>query len=282
MIHFSDNELIELLNDDLPYLDLTTFLQEKAKIKAKLEIFTRDDIVISGVEESSRIAKLLDCDILEMKISKTKVKKGETILAFSGAYENIHKVWRTTQLILEYSSQIATTTVLMLEKIKEVNGNCQLLTTRKTYPFSKKFCIKSVLNGGGLIHRLNLSETILFFPHHRKVYKDNLEFYEQILKFKAKMPEKKVVVESSSFEDCKNLFENGVDVVQLDKVSLDELKKVVELRDKSFKNIKIICSGGINLQNVQDFAKLKIDGVVTSFVYSCGMANLGSRLEIID
>ena len=218
---------------------------------------------------------------MEIKLSKTKAKKGETILSFKGDYENIHKVWRTTQLILEYSSKISTTTALMLEKIKEVNKDCQLLTTRKTYPFAKKFCIKSILNGGGLIHRLNLSESILFFPHHRKIYKDNFEFYKEISKFKVKMPEKKVVVESYSFEDCKNLFENSVDVVQLDKVSFDEIKRVVELRDKSFKNIKIICSGGINLKNVQDFAKLGVDAIVTSFVYSCGMANLGTRIEIL-
>lgn len=281
MVKFTDEELLELLSDDLPYLDLTTFLQDKSSFKAKLDIFTRDDIVVSCSEEACQIAKLLDCEVLHYLPSKTKAFSGDKVLSFSGAYENIHKIWRTTQLILEYSSKIATYTAKMVEEIKKVNPNCQLLTTRKTYPFAKKFCIKSILIGGAFVHRLNLSETILFFPNHRVVYKDDFEFYKEIEKFKIKMPEKKIVVESSSLEDSKNLLKFGVDVLQLDKMGRDDIKTIVELRDNLYKDVKIICSGGIDINNVTKYSTLGVDGVVTSFLYSCGMADFGSKITII-
>lgn len=281
MIKFTDEELLTLLKDDLPYLDLTTSLQEKNSLEAKLDIFTRDDIVVSCSEESSLIAKLFDCEILSFIPSKTKAKKGELVLSLKGRYENLHKIWRTVQLILEYSSKIATYTANMKEEINSVNKNCQLLTTRKTYPFSKKLCIKSILNGGANVHRLNLSETILFFPNHRVVYKDDFEFYNEIKNFKIKMPEKKIVIESSNFEDSKNLFEFGVDVLQLDKMKIEDIKRVVKLRDEKYKDVKIICSGGINIKNTKDYASLNIDAIVTSSMYSCGMADFGSKITII-
>ncbi|WP_418180803.1 ModD protein [Aliarcobacter lanthieri] len=282
MISFTDNELLNLLKDDLPYLDLTTSLQEKNNIKAKLDIFTREDILVSCSEESCQIAKLMNCEVIYCLSSKTLASKGELVLSFIGTYENIHKIWRTTQLILEYSSKISTYTANMKKNIDEVNPNCQLLTTRKTYPFAKKICIKSILNGGANVHRLNLSETILFFPNHRIVYKDNFEFYNEIKNFKIKMPEKKVVIESSSFEDSKDLLKFGVDVLQLDKMNVEDIKKVVELRDQSYKDVRVICSGGININNAKEYAFLGIDAIITSAMYSCGMADFGSKISICE
>ncbi|QKF59529.1 ModD protein [Aliarcobacter lanthieri] len=282
MISFTDNELLNLLKDDLPYLDLTTSLQEKNNIKAKLDIFTREDIVVSCSEDSCQIAKLMNCEVIYYLPSKTLASKGELVLSFIGTYENIHKIWRTTQLILEYSSKISTYTANMKRNIDEVNPNCQLLTTRKTYPFAKKICIKSILNGGANVHRLNLSETILFFPNHRIVYNDNFEFYNEIKNFKIKMPEKKIVIESSSFEDSKNLLKFGVDVLQLDKMNIEDIKKVVELRDQSYKDVRVICSGGININNAKEYACLGIDAIVTSAMYSCGMADFGSKISICE
>ncbi|MBL3519079.1 ModD protein [Arcobacter lanthieri] len=282
MISFTDNELLNLLKDDLPYLDLTTSLQEKNNIKAKLDIFTREDILVSCSEESCQIAKLMNCEVIYCLPSKTLASKGELVLSFIGTYENIHKIWRTTQLILEYSSKISTYTANMKKNIDEVNPNCQLLTTRKTYPFAKKICIKSILNGGANVHRLNLSETILFFPNHRIVYKDNFEFYNEIKNFKIKMPEKKIVIESSSFKDSKDLLKFGVDVLQLDKMNVEDIKKVVELRDQSYKDVRVICSGGININNAKEYASLGIDAIVTSAMYSCGMADFGSKISICE
>lgn len=282
MIEFSDYELEKLLEDDLPYLDLTTYLQDINNKKAKLEIYTREDIIVSCSEEAARIVKLKDCVVEHFVPSKTALKKGDIVLSFSGDYNTIHKVWRTTQLLLEYSCKIATYTANMKEKIKEEGLSCEILTTRKTYPFAKKFCIKSTLVGGAYPHRINLSETILLFPHHRAIYKDLLEFYAQIAIFKQKMPEKKIVVETSSFEDAQNVFAYGADVLQLDKMSIEDIEKVVKLRDEKYKNINLIAAGGINLENIKQFAKTKVDAVVTSSMYLKGMADLGSRLTVLD
>ena len=281
MFNLSISELETYIQDDIPYFDLTTSLQNYNNIKAQIEVYTREDIIVSCSEEAVKIAELLNCKVEFYEKSKTKINKGSTILKYSGDYENIHKAWKLTQVFLEYSCKISTYAYEMKEKIEKTNTKCELLTTRKTFPFSKRFCIKAALCGGAMSHRLNLSETILFFEGHRILYKNNIDFYEDLKKIKTKIPEKKLIVESNNFEDSKNLMEIGVDVIQLDKIDFEELEKVITYKNENFPEVKILVAGGINLNNIEKYASYKIDGVVTSSVYNCGMADISSRLKII-
>ena len=281
MFNLSISELEKYIQDDLPYFDLTTSLQNCNDTKAQIEVFTREDIIVSCSEEAAKIAELLNCKVEFFVKSKTKIEAGATILKFSGLYEDIHKAWRLTQILLEYSCKISTYAYEMKEKIEKLNPSCELLTTRKTFPFSKRFCIKAAFCGGAMPHRLNLSETILFFEGHRILYKNNEEFYEDLKKIKTKIPEKKLNVESESLEDSINLMKIGVDVIQLDKIDFEELEKIITYKNENFSNVKILVAGGINLTNIEKYASYKIDGVVTSSVYNCGMANISSKLKII-
>lgn len=281
MFNLSTFELEKYIQDDLPYFDLTTSLQNCNNVLAQIEVYTREDIIVSCSEEAAKIAELLNCKVDFFVKSKNKLEKGSTILRFSGLYEDIHKAWRLTQILLEYSCKISTYAHEMKEKIEKINPSCELLTTRKTFPFSKRFCIKAAFCGGAMPHRLNLSETVLFFEGHRILYKNNQEFYEDLKKIKTKIPEKKLNVESESFEDSINLMKIGVDVIQLDKIDFEELEKIITYKNENFSNVKILVAGGINLTNIEKYASYKIDGVVTSSVYNCGMANISSKLKII-
>ncbi len=281
MIHFTDNELEQYINEDIPYIDLTTHLQSVDNKKVSLEIITRDDIIISCIDEACRIVKLLGCEVDYSLKNKQKAKSTDTILQFSGEYNDVHKAWRPAQVLLEYSCKMATYTYNMKQKIIEVNQDCELLTTRKTFPFSKKFCIKSIITGGAMPHRLNLSETIVFFDNHRIVYESNQEFYDNIKKFKTKVPEKKIVVESDNIDDAIQLMHSGADLLQMDKVTIDTLSKIIEYKNKNFQHLKILASGGIDMNNVQEYAKTGVNGIVTSKVYTCGMVNIGTKMKLL-
>lgn len=281
MFNLTTSELEKYIQDDLPYFDLTTSLQNCNNAIAQIEVYTREDIIVSCSEEASKIAELLNCKVDFFVKSKNKIKKDGTILRFSGLYEDIHKAWRLTQILLEYSCKISTYAYQMKEEIERINPACELLTTRKTFPFSKRFCIKAAFCGGAMPHRLNLSETVLFFEGHRILYKNNEEFYEDLKRIKTKIPEKKLNVESESLKDSINLMKIGVDVLQLDKIDFEELEKIITYKNENFPNVKILVAGGINLTNIEKYASYKIDGVVTSSVYNCGMANISSRLKII-
>lgn len=282
MIYFTHHELDQYLNEDLPYLDLTTHLQAIEDKSASLEVFTRDHIIVSCMEEACAMVEMLGCKVDFFIPSKHAALPDDVVLRFSGDYNDVHKAWRSAQVLLEYSCMISTYTYQMKQAIVEVNPHCELLTTRKTFPFAKKFCIKAVLTGGAMPHRLNISETIVFFDNHRIVYPTVQGFYAAIATFKIKAPEKKIVIESDNLEDAKQLMRHGADVLQIDKVSLSMLEDIVHYKNSHYPSVKVLAAGGINLTNAQQYAATGVDGIVTSSVYLCGMANLGTRMKLLS
>lgn len=60
-MRLSDAEILDYINEDLPYFDLTTSLQDIDK-KASLEIYSRDEICVSCVDVAASIARLLGCE----------------------------------------------------------------------------------------------------------------------------------------------------------------------------------------------------------------------------
>lgn len=281
MFNLDISEINEYIKSDLPFFDMTTHLQDSDGKMASLSIFTREDIIVACSEEAKMVANALECEVVESIPSKRNVKKGETFFVIKGSYENIHKAWRLCQVLFEYSCKIATYTNEMVLKAQKQNPKCQIFGTRKTLPFAKRFSVKSLLCGGGMPHRLGLSDSILFFAQHRAIYKDDDEFFGQIAHFQQKVPERKVIIESENFEDSKKALQSGVDGIQLDKATKSDIEKVVALRDKTYPNVKILCAGGIKVDNVSEYASLGIDAVVTSAMYSCGLANLSSKIKII-
>ena len=280
MIKLSDAEILAYIGEDLPYFDLTTSLQGIRK-SASLTIQPREDVTVSCVDVAARIAQLLDCGAQICVPSSAVAAAKEPIVKINGSYDNVHKAWKLAQICLEYACKIATYASAMNEAAKSVNPKCEILATRKSFPFAKKFCLKAVLEGGCGIHRLNLSDSVLFFKNHIKAYDSYEEFLAQISTFKTKAPERKIAVECENLDDCEALLRAGADVVQCDKFTSEAVKQAVDLRDKIAPNAALVASGGINLKNVREFAITGADALVTSAMYTQGMADITAVLEIV-
>ncbi|WP_149717689.1 ModD protein [Campylobacter concisus] len=274
----SDAEILSYINEDIPYFDLTTSLQNIDK-KASLEIYSRDEICVSCVDVAASIARLLSCESQSFVQNGQICKAGDVIIKIYGDYECAHKVWKLAQVALEYASGIATYTNKMVNAAKCVNEKCEVLATRKSFPFAKKFCVKAVLEGGGGIHRLGLSDSILFFKNHMKAYGSFDKFLSHLPEFKAKMAERKVCIEAENLDEVSKLLKANCDVVQCDKFSPELIENVLSLRDEISPNTIILAAGGINLSNAKDYANA--DAIVTSAMYSKGVADISTRLEIL-
>ena len=277
-MRLSDAEILDYINEDLPYFDLTTSLQNINK-KASLEIYSRDEICVSCVDVAASVARLLECES-EIFVQNSQIcKAGDVIIKIYGDYESVHKAWKLAQVVLEYASAIATYTNKMVKATKSINEKCEVLATRKSFPFAKKFCVKAVIEGGGGMHRLGLSDSILFFRNHIKAYASFDEFISHLPEFKAKMVERKICVEAENLEEASKLLKAKCDVVQCDKFSPELIQNVLALRDEISPNTMILAAGGVNLANAKEFATA--DAIVTSAMYSKGVADISARLEIL-
>ncbi len=272
----SDHELWEYIREDLPYFDLTTHLLAPQEQNAVLSIITRNRIVAACTEEAARIGELLGCEVRSKSASGTVVEKGGVLLGLQGDGQALHQAWRLCQILLEYACGMASYADAMVRSARAVNPDCEILVTRKSFPFTKRFSIRALLIGGILPHRLGLSESVLIFPNHRALYPDAAAFEAALPLIKKRCVEKKLVVESETLEDAKRMLDLGADVIQMDKSVPESLSALVAYKREYHPQAAIIAAGGINRDNVADYARTGVDAIVTSSPYQAGMTDLTS------
>ena len=262
MFFYTNEDVDRLINEDMSLFDLTKELLN-IKEKGKIEFFTRKEAVVSGCELVSHLAKRLNLEVIFKEKDGIKVRENSKIFEAKG--ENVLILWKIAQNIFEYSLGVATYTKKMVDLAKKYNPHIEILTTRKVIPYTKKIALKSVMDGGGWPHRVTTTETILVFDNYINLYGGWEKFFEDFKILKNKAVEKKWIVEAKNLDMAEKLIEIGVDVIQLDKVDLKTTKNIVEKAHKF--NIKVLSAGGISIENVEDYAKTGVDGIVTTAPY---------------
>ncbi|WP_299548293.1 ModD protein [uncultured Helicobacter sp.] len=264
MIYFSDNELINLIEQDVPYLDNTTFGLGISGV-CKMRFYPkRDEIVVSCMEECVRIARIFGLEVVFFKKDSTLATPKELMLEVCGERTKLFRIAKTLQNLLEYASAVATYTHKMLEIARCVNPNIALLGTRKNMPFAKKFLLKALICGGGIPHRLGLSDSILVFKEH---YLACEELEKSFKKLKMCFKEHRVIVEVESKEQARKFAELGADVLQCERFSSLDLKRLIKELRVEFPHLRFSATGGVCLENVEDYAKSGVDMLVSTSMY---------------
>lgn len=226
-----------------------------------------------------RIFKKFNIEITKWLPSGTIIHKDDIFLEGEGTSENLHMAWKISQNILDYSSGIATKTKKLVDKVSAIDPNLHIITTRKVVPGTKELAIKAVIAGGGFPHRLGLSETILIFKQHLNFLGGIDELIKNLKKIKSKVCEKKIIAEVESLDEAIKLCENGIDGVQFDKFSCDDLKKSADILKKINPSMVILAAGGINENNIEDYAKTGVDALVTTSIYYSKPIDIGCKIK---
>jgi len=266
-MRLTESEIERLIEEDVPYFDLTSHLLGLKDTNAKIVYSVRENSVVCGTEECARIFEKFGVNVEIQVESGTFVEKGTVVLSGKGKGDSVHRVWKVCQNLLEYCSGIATGTKRLIEKAKRVNPEIEIFTTRKTFPLAKRICIKGVLCGGALPHRLGLSETVLIFKNHANLKGGLKEVLKELPRLKRRAPEKKIIVEAETVEEALDCIVKGADIVQLDKFTTHQIKEVVDFRNRHNPHVKLAAAGGIREENVEEFAKSGVDFLVLTSVY---------------
>ncbi|MDR3515107.1 MAG: ModD protein [Azospirillaceae bacterium] len=273
MLVLSDRALDELLAQDVPQGDLTTRMLGIGDAAAALSFAPRQPCVIAAIEEAERLFQRVGATTRRSCDSGAAVDPGTVVLTVAGPAEALHQAWKVAQTLVEYASGIATRTRRIVSAARAVAPEIVVAATRKNFPGTKEISSKSVLAGGGVMHRLGLSETLLVFPEHRLFLDDGAAGSRAwIAALKRRQPEKKVVVETDSVEEALALAQAGVDVIQLEKLAPDQVAAVVtRLRGSAAAAPGaapvVAAAGGIDDGNAAAYAATGCDVLVTSAPY---------------
>ncbi len=260
-------EMERFIEEDIPYIDLTSHLLGIDQQIAEIEYITRTDGVVAGTEIIAELFKRFEIRLLSMKKSGDPIRTGDLLIRGRGKSSAIHAVWKVGQNILDYSSGVATATAKMATVCNQQSPKVALLTTRKTIPGTKKLAICGIIAGGAVPHRLGLSETILIFKQHRQFFKDDDALAQKIAEIKHLACEKRIVIEAENLEEGLRFAKIGADIIQFDKLSAEDLTDAVKSLKAQYPHVHILAAGGINGQNIAQYCQTGVNGIVTTSPY---------------
>ena len=249
-----DRIIINALREDIPSGDITTdnIIDETSQSEAVL--ISKDEGVIAGLDVATKVFLMLDDQVVFEKMVEDgqTVKRGDIIAKIKGNTRALLKGERTALNLLQRLSGIATKTRQLADKIKDLPA--KLVDTRKTTPGLRVLEKYAVRVGGGYNHRFCLSDGVLIKDNHIKAAGGIKQAVQLV---REKIPHTmKIEVETETIEQVLEALEAKADIIMLDNMSLDEMKKAVKIIDG---RAVTEASGNVNADTIYDIACTGVD-----------------------
>jgi len=257
------------LNEDMPRGDLTTDPLKIAKKIGFAQLVAKQDMVLSGTEVFEGTFKAVDhkVTIKWFKTDGDKVTEGTEICVIRGPIPSLLKAERTALNFLGHLSGIATSTS---QFVREVEGtNTKIIDTRKTIAGLRDLEKAAVVHGGGINHRMNLSDGVLIKENHIRAAGSISAAVEKI---REKLKNSSIEVEVTSPSEIDEALRCGVERLLLDNMNNLEIAQAV----KQIKKRAIIeASGNMTLDRVKSIARLGVHFIsVGSITHSAPHADV--------
>lgn len=273
---FITDEIIErALREDINYVDAATdYLLDDDDVSTA-RFVAKASGILCGIDIAVRVFEMLDKDIqVQINIKDGgKVEKGDVIAVVTGKTKAILKAERTSLNILQHMSGIATETAKYAECCKGTRAH--VTETRKTLPGLRAIEKYAVTVGGGKNHRYNLSDGAMLKDNHIDAYGSITKAVEAL---RSKMGHMiKIEVEVRNEEELREALSCNADVIMLDNMTCEQMKKCVEIADGK---AVLEASGNVTLDNMAEVAATGVDIVsVGALTHSVKAFDISLRID---
>lgn len=274
----NDAQLLQLLDEDVPYGDLTSRNLSLQACQARMDFSARYAMQLSGVEEAARLLTLLGCRVETQVASGDAAAAGQPLLQAWGSALNLLSGWKVSQNLMEWASGISSCAAAICTAARAADPRVVVACTRKAVPGTRRLSVKAVVDGGAQIHRTGLSETLLLFPEHRALGSGEAILAQQIQQLKQRCPERRLVVEVTSVDEGIAAAAAGAEVIQAEKFALADLQQLAQTL-QAFPGVHLAAAGGINPANAADYVQAGALILVTSAPYTAPPKDVSVRLE---
>lgn len=254
-----DRYILNTLKEDITSEDVSANAVMPEDKQGKADLICKQDGIICGLDIFRRTFELLDdTSRFDAKVKDgDRVKKGDLLGVIYGDIKAILSGERTALNYLQRMSGIATIT---REYMDELEGySTTLLDTRKTTPNMRPFEKYAVTVGGATNHRYNLSDGVLLKDNHIGAAGSITKAVELARAYAPFV--RKIEVETETLDQVKEAVEAGAEIIMLDNMDNDTMKKAVELING---RAQTECSGNVTKERLKEIAEIGVDFV------SCG------------
>jgi nicotinate-nucleotide pyrophosphorylase (carboxylating) len=257
------------LAEDIGLLgDLTSIACIREDQVAVARFVAREDGVIAGTALVDEVYRQVDPD-LEVRWNLhdgDAVEAGSEIGEVDGPLQPVLTGERVALNFLCHCSGVASAT---RSYVRAARGKARILDTRKTLPGLRGVQRAAVRAGGGFNHRDSLSTAVLIKDNHLAA----LGLTKAVDRAKARWPMRVIEVECDTLDQVTEARDADVDVVLLDNMSPDEVRKAVEILGGC---AKVEVSGRIALDSVGAYAEAGADYIsVGALTHSVRVLDIG-------
>jgi nicotinate-nucleotide pyrophosphorylase (carboxylating) len=275
-----DHLINEALQEDIGDGDHSTLscIDRDAKGKAVLKI--KEAGVLAGITVAETIFKKREpnCLFTAYKSDGEPMEPGEIAFEIEAGVHTILQCERLVLNCMQRMSGIATLTQIYVQKLEGFKA--RLLDTRKTTPNFRLLEKEAVRIGGGINHRFALYDMIMLKDNHID-YCGGIEQaidkawnYVQTVK-----PGLKIEVETRTLADVEKVLATGkANRIMLDNFTPSQLAEAVILING---RAETEASGGINLENIRDYAATGVDYIsVGALIHQARSLDLSLKAKL--
>lgn len=251
---YIDNIINKALSEDINYIDVTTDNLIPDSHTSEAYFIAKDSGILCGIDVAARVFDLSGGNVEKEICLKdgSEVKNGDRIAFFRGSTKTLLKGERTALNIIQHMSGIATATNKCVKLVEGTNAS--ITDTRKTLPGLRAMQKYAVTVGGGKNHRFNLSDGAMLKDNHIDAYGSITGAVQALRKKAGHML--KIEVEVRNLKELEEALENKCEIIMLDNMTDDEMKKAVEITNGQ---ALLEASGNVTLENIRQKALTGVD-----------------------
>ena len=249
--------------------DLTSVATITQSQVSTADFTTRASGVVSGLHVVAAVLEYCGVNHYEVLVDEgAKVSAGKLLITAQGNTQKILLAERTALNFLSHLSGIST---LTNQWVSEISGTkCQIRDTRKTTPGLRMLEKFAVRMGGGVNHRLSLSQAALIKDNHIMAAGSISDAFNAIKKM---YPDKSIEIEVDSIDQLKEAIRLKPDLILLDNMSTDQCSEAVSITNGL---VKLEASGGIAITNAKAYAATGVDYLaIGSLTHSAPALDIG-------
>ena len=254
--------------------DVTSVATIPSEQRSIAEYRNRRAGVVAGLYIAAAVLEVGGITSYEILVDEgTYVHEGRILIRATSSTRKLLLTERTALNFLGRLSGIATLTRRWVDEVSEFGVSIR--DTRKTTPGLRELEKFAVRIGGGVNHRVSLSDAALIKDNHVVAAGGVKQAFAAV---RQKYPNLPLEVEVDSLEQLKEVVEAGAELVLLDNMSLEQCRAAVTI---AAGRTKLEASGNLTLENAKAYAKTGVDFLaVGALTHSAPVFDIGLDLRM--
>ncbi len=263
------------LAEDVPTEDVTSIATIGADARGEGVFAAREPGTVAGLGIAALVFETVLGDavkISERVTDGTRVLAGDVVMRVAGPTRGLLTAERTALNFACHLSGVATATAAWVDALEGTGA--RVLDTRKTLPGWRALQKYAVRCGGGLNHRMSLSDRAMVKDNHVVAAGGVVPAYDAV---RSAYPDLRVEVEVTDLDQLRQLLDAGCEEILLDNMPTEVMADAVRI---TAGRAKLEASGGLTFDRAREVAGTGVDFIsVGALTHSVNVFDIGLDLS---